>query len=86
MCSSDLAALTQACDLAISAPTAAAALAGALGKETWFMVASQVWPQLGTDHYPWYRSSRVFACERFADWDRLMPRVRESLERFARGR
>ena len=58
-------------------------MAGALGKEVWFMVASRVWPQLGTDHYPWYRASRVFACEKFAEWDQLMPRVREALIAFA---
>jgi tetratricopeptide (TPR) repeat protein len=76
------AALTDACDLVISAPTAAAAMAGALGRETWFLVASRVWPQLGTEHYPWYRSTRVFACEKFADWDALMPRVRDALQEF----
>ena len=78
------AALTDACDLVISAPTAAAAMAGALGRETWFMLASLVWPQLGTDHYPWYRSTRVFACETFADWGTVMPRVRKALDDFAR--
>ena len=77
------AALTDACDIVISAPTAAAAMAGALGRETWFMVASRVWPQLGTDHYPWYRSTRVFACEKFADWGALMPRVARALQDFA---
>jgi len=79
----DAAALTTACDLVISAPTAAAAMAGALGVETWFMVASRVWPQLGTEQYPWYRSTRVFACEKFADWETLIPRVRDALAAFA---
>lgn len=78
------AALTDVCDLAISAPTAAAAMAGALGKDVWFLTASRVWPQLGTDHYPWYRSSRVFSCEKFADWDSLIPKVAEALSEFAR--
>ena len=78
------AALTAACDLVLSAPTAAAAMAGALGTEVWFLVAAPVWPQLGTDHYPWYAKSRVIACEKFADWDALMPKVREELIRFAR--
>jgi ADP-heptose:LPS heptosyltransferase len=78
------AALTSACDLVLSAPTAAAAMAGALGKEVWFLVAAPVWPQLGTDHYPWYAKSRVISCEKFADWDTLMPKVRDDLERFAR--
>ena len=77
------AALTDACDLVISAPTAAAAMAGALGRETWFMVTGRVWPQLGTDCYPWYRSSRVFACEKFADWGELMPRVASALKDYA---
>ncbi|HEY4264546.1 MAG TPA: tetratricopeptide repeat protein [Micropepsaceae bacterium] len=76
------AALTDACDLVISAPTAAAAMAGALGRETWFMAAGRVWPQLGTDHYPWYRSTRVFACEKFADWRTLMPEVARALSDF----
>jgi len=76
------AALTAACDLVISAPTAVAAMAGALGCETWFLVSGRVWPQLGTDHYPWYRSTRVFACEKFADWTNLMPQVRSALTKF----
>jgi hypothetical protein len=80
------AAATEACDLVISAPTAVAALSGAIGKETWFITAGRAWPQLGTDHYPWYRSSRVFACERFADWQKLMPSLADSLAQFANGR
>jgi hypothetical protein len=79
------AALTEACDLVISAPTAAAAMAGALGRETWFLTASRVWPQLGTDYYPWYKSTRVFPCEKFADWNGLMPMVRNALQDFASG-
>jgi hypothetical protein len=78
------AALSAACDLVLSAPTAAAAMAGALGTEVWFLVAAPVWPQLGTDHYPWYAKSRVIACEKFADWDALMPKVRDELTRFAK--
>jgi hypothetical protein len=61
-----------------------AAMAGALGKNVWFMVASRVWPQLGTDHYPWYRESRVFACETFADWNPLILRVRDALIAFSK--
>ena len=78
------AALTAACDLVLSAPTAAAAMAGALGTETWFLLAAPTWPQLGTESYPWYAKSRVMACEKFADWDVLMPKVRAELIRFAR--
>jgi tetratricopeptide (TPR) repeat protein len=73
------AALSAACDLVISAPTAAAAMAGAVGTEVWFLTAGEVWPQLGTDHYPWYRASHVFSPPDFGDWPALMPRVAEAL-------
>lgn len=73
------AALSAACDLVISAPTAAAALAGAVGAEVWFLTAGPVWPQLGTDHYPWYRASAVFSPAAFGDWAEVMPRISAAL-------
>jgi tetratricopeptide (TPR) repeat protein len=77
------AALSAACDLVISAPTAAAALAGAIGTPVWFMVAGRVWPQLGTDEYPWYGHTKVFMPENFADWNTVIPRTAEALSQFA---
>jgi tetratricopeptide (TPR) repeat protein len=79
------AALSAACDLVISAPTAAAALAGAIGTPLWFLVAGRVWPQLGTEEYPWYAQSRVFRPEAFGDWDGVMPKVAGALAEFAGG-
>ena len=73
-----------AVDLVISAPTAAAANAGAVGTEVWFLAAGRVWPQLGTDEYPWYRKSRVFSPTKFGDWAALMPEVAETLSNFAK--
>ena len=55
------AALSAALDLVISAPTAAAAIAASVGTEVWFLTAGRTWPQLGTDEFPWYRATRVFA-------------------------
>ncbi|HUO88614.1 MAG TPA: tetratricopeptide repeat protein [Rhizomicrobium sp.] len=78
------AALSSALDLAISAPTAAAANAGAVGAEVWFLAAGRVWPQLGTDEYPWYRKTRVLSPEKFGDWQELMPRVAAELAAFAK--
>jgi hypothetical protein len=78
------AALSAALDLVISAPTAAAANAGAIGTEVWFLAAGRVWPQLGTDEYPWYRKTRVLSPEKFGDWAALMPRVAAELAAFAR--
>jgi len=73
------AALSAALDLVISAPTAAAANAGAVGTEVWFLAAGRVWPQLGTEEYPWYRKTRVLSPEKFGDWAGLMPRVAREL-------
>jgi tetratricopeptide (TPR) repeat protein len=75
-------ALSAAVDLVISAPTAAAASAGAVGTEVWFVMASPGWPQLGTDEYPWYRKSQVYSPKEFGDWNALMPEVASELAAF----
>jgi len=77
------AALSAAVDLVISAPTAAAACAGAIGTEVWFLTAGRTWPQLGTDEFPWYRKTCVLSPAKFGDWNELMPRVAERLAAFA---
>jgi len=77
------AALSAALDLVISAPTAAAATAGAVGTEIWFMTAGRTWPQLGTEEFPWYAKSRVLAPEKFGDWEGLMPKAASALAEFA---
>lgn len=78
------AALSAALDLVISAPTAAAANAGAVGTEVWFLTAGRTWPQLGTGGYPWYRKTTVYSPEKFGDWQALMPRVADALGAFAK--
>jgi len=77
------AALSAALDLVISAPTAAAATAAGVGTQVWFLTAGRTWPQLNTDEFPWYRSTRVFSPAKFADWIQLMPVVAEALSNFA---
>lgn len=78
----DNAALCTALDLAISAPTAAAAIAGGVGTEVWFLTIGEVWPMLGTDHFPWYPKTRVLMPETYADWPRLMAKAGAALETF----
>lgn len=73
------AALCAALDITVSAPTAAAALSAAVGTETWFLAASNGWPQFGTDHYPWYPKTRVFTAPSFADWPAIMDQVTAAL-------
>jgi len=80
------AALSAAVDLVISAPTASAALAAAVGTEVWFLTAGRTWPQLGTDELPWYRKSRAFRPRKFGDWNALMPTVAAALGEFANAR
>jgi tetratricopeptide (TPR) repeat protein len=80
------AALSAAVDLAISAPTAAAACAASIGTEVWFLTAGRTWPQLGTDEYPWYANTRVLSPEHFGDWASLIPQVASELEAFAKAR
>jgi Flp pilus assembly protein TadD len=79
------AALSAAVDLVISAPTAAAGVAAAVGTETWFLTAGRTWPQLGTDEFPWYRKTAVFTPEKFGDWNSLMPKLVEKLKTRAAG-
>ena len=76
------AALSAAVDLVISAPTAAAANAAAVGTEVWFLTAGRTWPQLGTDEYPWYRKTHVYSPEKFGDWASLIPQVAGELAGF----
>jgi len=78
------AALSAAVDLMIAAPTAASAISASVGTETWFLTAARAWPQLGTDEYPWYRKTRAFHPEEFADWQTLMSQVATELSQFAR--
>ncbi len=78
------AALSAALDLVISAPTAAAATAASVGTEVWFLTAGRTWPQLGTEEFPWYRDTRVFSPEKFADWSALIGQVSVALESFVR--
>jgi Tfp pilus assembly protein PilF len=74
------AALAAAVDLVISAPTASAALAAAVGTETWFLTAEKAWVQLSTNEYPWYRKTRAFTPAKFGDWPDLLAKVAAALK------
>ncbi|WP_448191941.1 tetratricopeptide repeat protein [Azospirillum sp. sgz301742] len=57
----DVAALLQALDLLLSVSVAVMSLAGGVGTPTWLLSLENFgWPSLGTDHFPWYPSIRVF--------------------------
>ncbi|MEO8302238.1 MAG: hypothetical protein ABI608_10610, partial [Rhizomicrobium sp.] len=79
------AALCQALDLVVSAPTAAAHTAASVGTEVWYLSVGFGWPQLGTSEYPWHANTRVYWPEKFGDWDAVMPRFAGDLAAFAAG-
>jgi hypothetical protein len=77
------AALALALDLVLSAPTAAAHTAAAVGAPVWYLSVGLGWPQLGPAEYPWHANTRVFWPEKFGDWDAVMPRFSGELAAFA---
>jgi hypothetical protein len=79
------AALCQAVDLVLSAPTAAAHTAGSVGAEVWFLAAAYGWPQLGTREYPWHAKTRVYSPKKLGDWDSVLPRFAADFAAYAAG-
>src|SRR5262249_21110057 len=78
----ETAAAISALDLVISADTATAHLAGALGKLVWIMVPfvpDWRW-LLGRDDSPWYPTARLFRQPARGDWDRVAQSIRRALE------
>lgn len=60
--------LSAALDLVISAPTSVGATSAAVGTETWFLLSSNGWPQMGRNEYPWYPRTRTFISTDFGNW------------------
>ena len=64
-------------DLVISADTAVAHLAGALGRPTWVLLARHAldwqWPRLGAS--AWYPSARMFVQRQAGDWGPVVDEV-----------
>jgi len=77
----DSAALMNEMDLIISADTAPAHLAGALGRPVWVLVPfAPDWRWLaGQDESPWYPSMRLFRQTRSRDWEGVVKRLCEAL-------
>jgi hypothetical protein len=77
----DTAAMMQVCDLVITADTAPAHLAGALGVPTW--VALKHVPDwrwfMGRDDSPWYPSVKLFRQPATGDWDSVFDRMAAEL-------
>jgi tetratricopeptide (TPR) repeat protein len=80
---SETAAALSQLDLLITVDTAAAHLAGALGRPTWLLIARQAdwrWMRDREDS-PWYASLRLFRQQRQGDWSPVIARVMAALDR-----
>ena len=82
---SDTAAFMDNLDLVITVDTAAAHLAGALGKPVWILNRFDTdWRWLlDRADSPWYPTARLYRQEKPGDWDSTIARVRSDLDRFA---
>ena len=82
---SDTAAFMQNLDLIISVDTAAAHLAGALGRPVWTLLPfNPDWRwMLTTEDSPWYPTMRLFRQPSFGDWESVMARVADELKNLA---
>jgi len=69
-------------DLIITVDTAAAHLAGALGRHTWLLLPySPDWRwMLGRDDTPWYPGMRLFRQPQPSDWDSVFAKVAQALD------
>jgi tetratricopeptide (TPR) repeat protein len=81
----DTAALVDALDLVIGVDTSVIHLAGALGRPVWMLNRfDSCWRWLrGRDDSPWYPTLSQFRQTAPGDWDSVLTRVRDSLERYA---
>jgi Tfp pilus assembly protein PilF len=75
----ELAALCQALDLVLGPPNATSNIAAACGVPWWAITAPDAWPRFGTDRYPTYPRTRVFAMDRFGNWDPVMQQLAQTL-------
>lgn len=83
---SETAALIENLDLVISADTAVAHLAGALGKPCWLLLrhASEWRWQRDRPDSPWYPSTRIFRQPTPGDWDGVIAKVMEAFSETSR--
>jgi hypothetical protein len=79
----DTAALISELDLVITADTAVAHLAGALGRPVWTLVSFAPDWRWGVDgeETPWYPTMRLFRQTALGDWPTVIERVAAELER-----
>jgi tetratricopeptide (TPR) repeat protein len=78
----DTAAVMKCLDLVVTADTAAAHLAGALGVPVWVALSAIADPRwlLGRDDSPWYPTLRLFRQNKLGDWTEVFQRMAQELQ------
>ena len=75
----DLSALCVALDCILGPCNATSNIAGAAGTRIWILGSPNAWNCLGTDHLPWYPTSRVFEAETLIDWSGALNAMHDAL-------
>ena len=80
----DTAAIIENMDLIVSVDTSVTHLAGAMGKQTWVLLAHKAdWRWLIDRHdSPWYPSVKLFRQKNPGDWDNLLNEVNEEIRNY----
>ncbi len=76
----ETAALIQALDLVITAPTSIYALTAGLGVNTWAMTYGIAWLSHGTEHFPWFPTLRYFSRQWNQTWNKTIEHISEQLK------
>ena len=71
----EVAAISCALDLVLGPANATSNIAAACGAAVWLISTPGAWPKLGTDHYPWYPTMRVFTPPGSRRWDAVMDEI-----------
>ena len=81
---SDTAALIECLDLVITVDTSVAHLAGAMGKPVWILIpfAPDYRWLLDREDSPWYPTARLFRQPVLNDWDSVIPKIIQALQRY----
>lgn len=75
----DLAALCAAMDLIMGPSNATSNIAAAVGTDIWIIAPPHAWTMMGTDHYPWYGSARMFVTPTAGEWGPGLEAMRQAL-------
>lgn len=75
----DLAALCAAMDVVLGPSNATSNIAAGVGTDIWIIAPPHAWTMMGTDHYPWYGTARMFVTPTPGEWEPTLEVIRQTL-------